>query len=163
MEKKITASEIIGELRRAKRQYELMERAEEMVSVLLNLEQSEREVQKRIDLAQAALEKIEKQAVDREARAKQELAGAQEEAIRVKQEALQMRDQASEVLRKARTDSANMVSQAKQEVASLKKQLDELKKVIGGEQLLADGLKQAREAMILEMQAKRDQLLKAFS
>ena len=58
------ASEVIGELRRAARMYEVLKRAEEMVSVLANLEGTERQIKANIVEGEKLLKSLEDKAIE---------------------------------------------------------------------------------------------------
>jgi DNA repair exonuclease SbcCD ATPase subunit len=159
----VTSSEIIGELRRASRLYEVYKRADDMLTVLVNYEQAERDLQSRVNAAEQALERVEKKAKEVAENSARDVEAAKAEARRILNEAAAVRAQANDVSKKVRADAAATVAQTKEEVLVVRKELENIKKEYAAEVSTLKSLAATREAMVAEMQSKRDQLLKAFS
>jgi hypothetical protein len=159
----IPASEIVGELRRAGRMYEVLKRAEDMVMVLVNLEDSEKTIKKNIANAEKLLKSLEDKAIEVKSSMDKQKQEATESILKMQEEASMVRTQASDVLRKARDEAASLVAKAKAEVVSIQSIIDNLKKEEKAARQATDAVKGALDSMVAEMRSKREQLLKAFN
>lgn len=123
----ITASELIGELRRMGRQYEVFKRAEELVAVLVDQEKFEKDLQKKIKDATIVLEGVEKQIADTEQKYWKLLEDLKKRVAVVEQEIVDKKAQASDVLSKARLDAQAFVQSAKDAVQLMQKEVLDVK------------------------------------
>lgn len=159
----VKASEVVAELRRMARTYELFKRAEEMVQVLVEFEARKRELEKdlaqefkrRDDLELAVAQAKDKYEEDAKA-AKKRLAAMEEQIV-------QNQKVADEVMKKAREQAEWLVWSAKQNVEKIKMTIADLKKEEEAARRGADVAKQALQDFTTELRMKKEQLLKAFN
>lgn len=160
---KITASEVVGELRKMGRMYEVMKRAEEMVTVIANLEQIEREVKKNISQAEINLQDLEKKYKNTIERMDKLVADAQDRLNKMNKEVEMAKISADDLIRNARHESSQIRSKALAEsevnMKAIQKLRDEEAKAKQDLQIMQTALNQ----LTVEMHSKRDQILKAFN
>jgi len=159
----LTASEVVGELRRMSRMYEVFKRAEEMVMVLANLETNENTLKKSIQASQEKLETVEKTIQNTEMGFKLREQEAQKFLQKMQDEAMAIRNQASDKLKDARNEAASLVSNAKEQVQGMQSQVMDLRKTIATLNQEATSAKIALESILQNMQSKKMELLKAFN
>ena len=159
----ITASEIVGELRRAARMYEVLKRAEEMAMVLVNLEGRERILKTSIVEATKELETIKQEVVV----VVEELSKKEESTKltvqKLREDAVEIKKQASEVFKKATEEAANLVANAKSEVEGMRSHISDLRKETDKAKVEVELAKASLASVFAEMKSKKEQLLKAFS
>src|SRR3990167_9460254 len=163
MENNISASEIIGELRRAARMYEVLKRAEEMVMVLANLEGKERQVKANIAEGEKLLKSFEDKAIEVKSSMDKQRQSAINTVQKMQEEASIVREQASNVLRKAREESSSLVANAKAEVEGMRAYISDLRSETSRAKVEEEAAKAALASVFSEMKVKKEQLLKAFN
>ena len=159
----ITASEVMGELRKVARQYEVFKRVEEMLQVLVDYEQRKAALVKEIEVLQKEQARLDSKMDEAVKRANELNKAAEQTFVMANEKAKHVEAKAADVLAKAKADAAALKQMQEVEVAKMKVQIDELKKDAVKANQEAVQAQAARDAMVFDFQQKRNELLKAFS
>lgn len=159
----LTASEVIGELRKAARQYEIFKKAEEIVQVLVEQEQRRFQLNKEVASLETEKLRVDKQIDERIAKAEEHLEAALKAVKDADAEAAKVKAEAHAVLEQAKKDASEMINKAGEKVAAADKELAHLDTEIKAAKEEVESLAKVKDGMLAEMKAKRDELLKVLN
>lgn len=159
----IKASEVVGEMKKLRRLFEVLERGEEMIRVLSEQEQRKAAIEKEV----AAL-LAEKAALDKDITAKVEKANKDLNAAAAKVEAAQASVEASdaraqEIVSKAKKQAAEILATAAGECKQLKILEEGYKKQADAARQAAEAATAAKDRLEFEFEARKKELFKAFN
>ncbi len=159
----ITASEVIGELRKAARLYEVFKRAEEMARVLVDLEKKQKDLETKIAILKVDEENVDKAIDEKVARTNAQLADTLEKVKAAEAQVVNAEKRAMDIVSKAKEEAASVMKQTKVEFDALKHSMKSAK---DAELVALQKAKEARDrldAVMFEVESKKRELLKAFS
>lgn len=163
MEKELTASELAGEIKRMARLYEVFRRADDIAQMLVESEQRKVQLKKDIDV----LEK-EKETLDSKINKNIEEGNKKVDELgkmleKKKEEVKAAEEKAASIVAKAKAEAFEIVSKAKAEVQALTNQMASDMDAAMKARRAKEQAKAEMDAMVSEVQRKKNELLKAFS
>jgi chromosome segregation ATPase len=159
----VTASEIVGELKKISRLYEVLKKADEIVSFIAEKERYQRDLEVDISEATRTLASLSKQCEDlgdQNDNARKDIEKAKLEYKKIMEDA---NTRAASVVSAARSQAASILEAAKVEVKSYKDSLETLKEEKNKAQNELKDLGNMREKLMSEMKARRDEFLRVLN
>lgn len=159
----VTASEIVGELKKAARLFEVFQEAHKMVAVVAELEQVKAKAQKQVDALRTERDKMDAEIDEKVNKANVEVIAAKEDVKNMREVLAMTKVEAQKLLSKAQEEATQIVTNAKNQAKEVEDSIASLR----GREAEAERdllIMKASLAMIVdEMHSKKQQILKAFN
>jgi uncharacterized phage infection (PIP) family protein YhgE len=159
----VTASEIINELRRAARSFEVYKEALKVAEFFLDLESQEKAIRKSIDDLAAEKTKMDQSINMQVDEANKKLLDLKKKQVVAEESIQEVARRAEEQMASARKDALAIVAAAQNQAKAIQDSTVALRNEENKVRNDLHDLKQAYSQLVNEMHAKREQLLKAFN
>lgn len=159
----VKASEIVGELRKGERFYEVFREASKVASFFADLELKEATLLKSIKDLEEESKRVDAEIEKRVAQFEQRFKESQARAISVENDAKQVKIMSDETLVRAKNEAFAIIANAKKEAELVKANTAKLRQEEKEALEKLSAAKTALDAIQSEMKAKKEQLLKAFN
>jgi hypothetical protein len=159
----VTASEIINELRRAARSFEVYKEALKVAEFFLDLESQEKAIRKSIDDLAAEKAKMDQSINMQVDEANKKLLDLKKKQMVAEESIQEVARRADEQMASARKDALAIVAAAQNQAKAIQDSTVALRNEENRVKNDLHDLKQSYAQLVNEMHAKREQLLKAFN
>ncbi len=159
----VKASEIVGELKKAARLYEVFQAAHKMVAVVSELEAKEAQAKASLEALEAEKAKVDKDIDEKVEKANAQVAAAKDEVKKLKDVADLTKEEAQKLLVKAKDEASSIVRNAENEAQKVRNGIAALLAEHRQLQQIVTDLKAVQAQAVEAFKTKREELLKVLN